>query len=111
MIFFFQLIKIIIIKFKNFSNLKINYFFKGMKQMIPSFMNRMFASPETLLMMSLRNDDYSRCKNIIKMYGLESNLAESAFLAEHLHKVVVSMQQDRFDKSSLGIIIFFFLLF
>jgi len=41
-------------------------------------MKKMFASPDTLLMMCLRSEDHARCNAIIQHFNLQSPLAEAA---------------------------------
>jgi hypothetical protein len=72
------------------------------------FVNQMFASLDTLLVMCLRTGNYERCKSIIAKSSstnanvVKSSLADTATLAERLSKVAGTMQHDTPDNLSLG---------
>ena len=56
-----------------------------------SFMKRIIASPDTLLMMCIRNGDYVRCNNVIDFFQLHSETSQAAYLAERLNIINIKL--------------------
>jgi len=60
-------------------------------------MRKMFASPDTLLMMCIRNRDYATCREIIRFFGLEANptaASRNAQRSEQLAKIIKKLEDD-----------------
>jgi hypothetical protein len=60
-------------------------------------MRKMFSSPDTLLMMCIRNRDYATCREIIRFFGLEHNpthASRNAQRSEQLAKITQKLDDD-----------------